>query len=195
VAGKRGRRPAEQTKVRTRLAAWRVRRGLTQDELAELTGISRSALLRLERGSGSPRIGDLAQLAIALGCEIDDLLEPVWVVWRNRKVSPAEAQASWRDTSAVGTPASPPDPEATAAEIENLLDELPAEIVGSRSRRPLAAARVTQLIRLADEAVFAAILEHDAAAADALRVEARKLQRLAELRQIVPPPSRDPRSA
>ena len=50
-----GRRPGEQTKVETKLAEWRTKRAITQQELARATGISLTAYRRLERGRGQIR--------------------------------------------------------------------------------------------------------------------------------------------
>lgn len=73
-----------QTVVRSRLAARRVDAGLTQVELATAVGLSVSQLRRLERGRHpNPGIALLARCAIALGCEIEDLIEPAWRVWRD----------------------------------------------------------------------------------------------------------------
>jgi transcriptional regulator with XRE-family HTH domain len=77
-----GRRPAEQTKVETKLAAWRVKRGMTQKELARAIGISLSSYYRLERGMNrNPPLGYLANAAIVLGCKLEDLIEDRWRSW------------------------------------------------------------------------------------------------------------------
>jgi transcriptional regulator with XRE-family HTH domain len=59
-----------------------MRRGLTQKEMVRLTGISRGTYLRLERGvHPNPRIGMLANCAIVLGVELEELIEPQWRRW------------------------------------------------------------------------------------------------------------------
>lgn len=94
------RRPLEQTKVETKLAAWRVRRGVTQEENAKATGISYSTYWRLERGRyKNPPIGYLVNCAIALGCELDDILEDEhkrWQVLDVRAGTPPDPARFWR---------------------------------------------------------------------------------------------------
>jgi transcriptional regulator with XRE-family HTH domain len=94
------RRPVEQTKVDTRLAAWRVRRGVTQDEMAKAIGISYSTYWRLERGRyKNPPIGYLVNCALALGCELGDILEDEqmeWCVFDQRAAKPPDPQMFWR---------------------------------------------------------------------------------------------------
>jgi DNA-binding XRE family transcriptional regulator len=56
------------------LAAWRRRRGLSQTELSELSGVSRHTIMRMEaggRGAGSPH--SRRRVADALGVEIGAL--------------------------------------------------------------------------------------------------------------------------
>lgn len=45
-------------------------RGLSQQELAELTGTTQSAIARFERGGRPPRIDTLLRVAEALDCEL-----------------------------------------------------------------------------------------------------------------------------
>ncbi len=45
-------------------------RGLSQKELAELTGTTQSAIARLETGGRPPRIDTLLRIAEALDCEL-----------------------------------------------------------------------------------------------------------------------------
>jgi transcriptional regulator with XRE-family HTH domain len=72
----------EQTKPRTALARWRVKRGVTQSEMAAATGLSRTTYIKLEHGRfENPPIRYLANCALALGCEIDDLIETQWREW------------------------------------------------------------------------------------------------------------------
>lgn len=51
-------------------------RGLSQKELAELTGTTQSAIARLESGGRPPRIDTLLQIAEALDCELIVELRP-----------------------------------------------------------------------------------------------------------------------
>jgi transcriptional regulator with XRE-family HTH domain len=95
------RRPLEQTKVETKLAAWRVRRGVTQEEMAKATGISYSTYWRLERGRyRNPPIGYLINCALALGCELNDILEQdqtEWHIFDRRAATPPKHAALWRE--------------------------------------------------------------------------------------------------
>jgi ribosome-binding protein aMBF1 (putative translation factor) len=50
--------------------------GLSQKELAHLTGTTQSAIARLERGGRPPRIDTLLRIAEALDCELTIQLEP-----------------------------------------------------------------------------------------------------------------------
>jgi len=61
-----------------RLRELRERKFLTQDELAERTGMTRANISRLENGLQRPRISTVRKLATALGVEPDDLI--VWEV-------------------------------------------------------------------------------------------------------------------
>jgi ribosome-binding protein aMBF1 (putative translation factor) len=50
--------------------------GLSQRQLAELTGTTQSAIARLERGGRPPRIDTLLRIAEALDCRLVIELEP-----------------------------------------------------------------------------------------------------------------------
>ena len=50
--------------------------GLSQRELAELTGTTQSAIARLEAGGRPPRIDTLLRMADALDCELVVRLQP-----------------------------------------------------------------------------------------------------------------------
>lgn len=58
------------------VAARRTERGLSQRELAELTGTTQSAIARLERGGRPPRIDTLLRIAEALDCDLRVELRP-----------------------------------------------------------------------------------------------------------------------
>jgi transcriptional regulator with XRE-family HTH domain len=51
-------------------------RGLSQRELAELTGTTQSAIARLEAGGRPPRIDTLLRIADALDCDLVVELQP-----------------------------------------------------------------------------------------------------------------------
>jgi DNA-binding Xre family transcriptional regulator len=95
------RRP-DQTDVRTKLAALRVQRGVTQAELAAAVGIALATYRRLERGRvPSPPLRYLSNCAIALGVELEDLIEDEWREWfvfdQHRAATPPSPDGLWRD--------------------------------------------------------------------------------------------------
>jgi len=63
------------------IVAWNIRRirvakGISQDDLALSAGIERSYAGHLERGRKNPTVLTLEKLALALGCEIGELVAP-----------------------------------------------------------------------------------------------------------------------
>lgn len=56
--------------------AWRERRGYSQAQLAALVGISRAYLTQIETGERTGTLEVTVALARALGCRIDDLVQP-----------------------------------------------------------------------------------------------------------------------
>ena len=63
-------------RIAEQVAAQRKARGLSQAELAELTGTTQSAIARLESGGRPPRIDTLLRIAEALDCELVVELRP-----------------------------------------------------------------------------------------------------------------------
>lgn len=55
---------------------FREKKGLSQVQLADSSGLSLDTIGRYERGSRSPRVSDLEKIASALGCSASDLLNP-----------------------------------------------------------------------------------------------------------------------
>ena len=49
--------------------------GLTQQEVADILGVSQKAVAKWEGGKGLPRAEMLPKLAKVLGCTIDDLFD------------------------------------------------------------------------------------------------------------------------
>jgi transcriptional regulator with XRE-family HTH domain len=80
---KRKPRPRRQaTKVETKLADARLRGGLTQAEMAELTGISLPHYRRLERGQlRNPPLRFLVNCAIVLHVDLLDVVDDEWLQW------------------------------------------------------------------------------------------------------------------
>jgi transcriptional regulator with XRE-family HTH domain len=66
---------APKERMASRLKAIRERRGLTQEQLAEKSGVSRTYLARLETGRQDPTLSTLEKLAKALGVKVRRLLE------------------------------------------------------------------------------------------------------------------------
>jgi predicted transcriptional regulator len=62
--------------IADQVAQRRLSLGLSQKELALLTGTTQSAIARLERGGRPPRIDTLLRIAEALDCELSVRLEP-----------------------------------------------------------------------------------------------------------------------
>ncbi len=56
------------------LRAWRHRRHLTQEQLAERSGLSYKFIGEVERGTGNPTLETIAGLANALGVRVADLV-------------------------------------------------------------------------------------------------------------------------
>ncbi len=57
-----------------RLAEIRKAQGMTQERLAEVTGVHRVTIARIETGEVSPKAETLKRLADALGVYVDDLM-------------------------------------------------------------------------------------------------------------------------
>lgn len=94
-------RRLEQTKVRTPLAEWRLKRGMTQKELREAAGITRTVYGRLERGEHpDPPLRLLSNCAIVLGVPVEELLQPEWREWWKPQPAdpdpPADPSDLWR---------------------------------------------------------------------------------------------------
>ena len=58
------------------IAEWRRYRGFTQDQLAEMVGVHRVTLARIEVGSSGPKGSTLRALAVALGVSVERLYAP-----------------------------------------------------------------------------------------------------------------------
>ena len=63
-------RPAAYTVVGDAVAAARARKGISQKELAQATGIDQSDLSKIERGVANPTIGTLNRIAEALDAKL-----------------------------------------------------------------------------------------------------------------------------
>ena len=68
--------------LETRLAIERVRAGITQVELARVSGVPLTTYRRLERGEMSnPPIRYLTNIALVLGVQLEQICEPEWLEW------------------------------------------------------------------------------------------------------------------
>ncbi|HTU86135.1 MAG TPA: helix-turn-helix transcriptional regulator [Solirubrobacteraceae bacterium] len=94
------------SKAETMLARVRMARGLTQEELADAIGISLPTYRRLERRDmDNPGLRYLANAAIALGVELDLLIEDEWREWMvfdEQRPTPPHADEFWRRPFAPG---------------------------------------------------------------------------------------------
>lgn len=69
----------------TRLAEVRRSRGISQDRLAALIGISGTTYREIETGRNlNPPIGYLANRTLVLGCELEELIDPRYRAWYRR---------------------------------------------------------------------------------------------------------------
>src|SRR4051812_2028736 len=95
----------------TRLAAWRLRRGVMQRELADAVGVGVSQLRELERGENNrPSLRVLVNCALALGVDVTDLLEPEWLEWEffnADRPAPPSPRELWR-RAPLAAPSVPP---------------------------------------------------------------------------------------
>ena len=58
-------------KLGNTIAEARAEHGVTQSELASLTGINQADISRIERGTANPSISTLERIAAALGCSLE----------------------------------------------------------------------------------------------------------------------------
>lgn len=58
-----------------RLVEWRQKRGLSQRELARVSGVGHITIARIETGVFDPRLGTLRRLAKALKVKLTDLVD------------------------------------------------------------------------------------------------------------------------
>lgn len=74
---------------RTKLRIVRVRRGLSQSELAELSGVPRSTIQKYEqevKKIDGAKLGTICDLSEALDCKITDIIEDTKLIERFNKV-------------------------------------------------------------------------------------------------------------
>ena len=61
--------------VADQLMALRAERGLSQARLAELAGVDRKTINRIENGHFSPSLDTITRLSVVLRCRLSDLVE------------------------------------------------------------------------------------------------------------------------
>jgi transcriptional regulator with XRE-family HTH domain len=103
-----------------RLAALRVERGWSLDELAQRSGVSRSTLSRLERTEISPTTAVLGKLCQAFGMTMSRLLAEVES--ESPQLVRAAEQTVWRDEGFTRRSVSPPHPGLRGEIIECRLE-------------------------------------------------------------------------
>ncbi|MGA5302647.1 helix-turn-helix domain-containing protein [Nucisporomicrobium flavum] len=115
-------REALDDRLAARLAALRVQRDWSLDDLAGRTGVSRSTLSRLERGEISPTASLLGKLCTAYGWTMSRLLADVEAA--PPPVVRAGDQSVWRDDASGFTRrvVSPPHAGLRGELIEGVLD-------------------------------------------------------------------------
>ena len=59
-----------------RLVALRAERDFSQAHLAELAGVDRKTINRIENGHFSPSLDTLTRLSVVLKCRLGDLVDP-----------------------------------------------------------------------------------------------------------------------
>lgn len=63
----------ESNLIENKVRYWRKKRGLTQDRLAELSGLSRVSISEIERGTADTKISTIKALAKALNVEFAEI--------------------------------------------------------------------------------------------------------------------------
>lgn len=65
----------DKRQIGLRIFSIRKEKGITQEQLAEKTGLRQTHISRIERGVYMPRIDIAERIAEALGCRIGDLIK------------------------------------------------------------------------------------------------------------------------
>jgi transcriptional regulator with XRE-family HTH domain len=107
--------PLSQTDARTKLAARRVARSVTQRQMWEAEGVSCATYIHLEQGRmANPPLRLLVNCAIALSCELGDVIENSWLGWFTR---PGYMPTSRRSSTLGAESAAARDPEANIGSL------------------------------------------------------------------------------
>lgn len=81
----------------SRVIELRKRRGLTLDQLAAASGVSRSMLSQIERGRANPTLAVTLRIAQAFGLSIGELVDQPWTASRIEVVRSDDANQLFRD--------------------------------------------------------------------------------------------------
>lgn len=112
--------------VRARFGAalrqWRVRQQLTQEQLAERSGLSYKFIGEIERGKGNPTLTTIARLSGALGVKLSDLVTDA----EQTRPHPVDFRISKRDLQVV---------REAAASIESLVGNIASPRYRIKRRR------------------------------------------------------------
>lgn len=81
----------------TRVIELRKRRGLTLEQLAAASGVSRSMLSQIERGKANPTLAVTLRIAQAFGMNIGDLVDQPWTASRIEVIRSDDASQLFRD--------------------------------------------------------------------------------------------------
>ncbi len=65
------------TGARSRLYWRREKAGFTQEDIAQLVGIHKNVLSKIERLQADPKASTLLKLAVALSCSVDEILADI----------------------------------------------------------------------------------------------------------------------
>ena len=91
--------------VAVNLKRFRQYRGMSLDQMAERTGVSKSMLAQIERGQANPSIGVLCKITVGLQIEFEDLIQTPKVT----------------DSPEGSTPGARPSIKAVIFDIDNTL--------------------------------------------------------------------------
>jgi transcriptional regulator with XRE-family HTH domain len=119
--------PSNDRDRRKKLAVARTKAGLSQEQLAEIIGASRSSVYRWERGPDTPHPRQLPAWAEAIAIDVDELFDILWS--GDDIVGDDGTEASGSGASSATTP---PDVDDVAVDAEG--HNIVADLVGSNDQ-------------------------------------------------------------
>lgn len=108
--------------IATQLKALRLARAMTIEDLADLSGVSRAMISRIERAQASPTAALLARLCSALGLSLSAFFEETETA--GAPLARRETQALWRDPQ-TGYRRRSVSPPGTGARVDVVEVEFP----------------------------------------------------------------------